>query len=385
MNHKKFGKIRNLVKYLIDMKIFYDGLIYATYSKQSGGISRYFDNLISRLPEDFYPALTTGREKSGSHPTHPNLQLYRFDLRFRPGRICHWLKKEYFRYVCERYKPQIVHPTYYNLLTEREIKNYNVPIVITVYDMIHELFSDLMDPERVTKELKRKAFFCADSILCISESTKKDLLELYPSLESRTKVTYLATEFSEDYINPDASVPSQPYFLYVGGRGTYKNFDQLLLAFSKIIERLNYDDLLLCVVGSAFDNQESERLECLNLSKNVIHYGRATDGQLAKLYNSSIAFVYPSLYEGFGIPPLEAMACGTAVIGANVSSIPEVIGNAGLLFDPKSTDELVDQLLFVLENPLERDKLINKGKQQVKKFSWDKTARETVEIYRSLL
>ncbi|MEB3189190.1 MAG: glycosyltransferase family 1 protein [Snowella sp.] len=367
------------------MKIFYDGLIYAAYSKQSGGITRYFDNLISRLPEDFYPGLTTGREKTGSHPTHPNLQLYRFDLKFRPGRICHWLKKEYFQYIYERYKPQFVHPTYYNLLTEREIKDYNVPVVITFHDIIHELFSDLIDPEGVTRELKRKAVFSADFILCNSENTKKDLLELYPSLENRTKVTYLATEFSENYIDPDASVPSQLYFLYVGARGTYKNFDQLLLAFSKIIDKPNHNDLLLCVVGSPFDDQESERLESLNLSKNVIHYGRATDGQLAKLYNSSIAFVYPSLYEGFGIPPLEAMACGTAVIGANVSSIPEVIGNAGLLFDPKSTDELVDQLLFVLENPLKRDNLINKGKQQVKKFSWDKTAKETVEIYRSLL
>ena len=367
------------------IRLFYDGLIYATYSKQSGGISRYFDNLISRLPDDFYPGLTTDREKTGSHPTHPNLQLYRFDLRFRPGRICNWLKKEYFQYIFNQYKPQLVHPTYYNLLTEREIKNYNFPIVITVYDMIHELFSYLIDTEGVTKELKRKAVFSADSILCISESTKKDLLELYPSLENRTKVTYLATEFSENYIDPDASVPSQPYFLYVGDRGTYKNFDQLLLAFSKIIDKPNYDDLLLCVVGSPFHDQEKERLESLNLSKNVIHYGRATDGQLAKLYNSSIAFVYPSLYEGFGIPPLEAMACCTAVIGSNVSSIPEVIGDAGLLFDPKSTDELVDQLLFILQNPIQRDSLIQKGKQQVKKFSWDKTAKETVEIYRSLL
>ncbi len=166
---------------------------------------------------------------------------------------------------------------------------------------------------------------------------------------------------------------------------TYKNFDQLLLAFSKIIDKPNFADLLLCVVGSPFNDQEKERLESLNLSTNVVHYGRATDGQLAKLYNCSIAFVYPSLYEGFGIPPLEAMACGTVVIGANVSSIPEVIGDAGLLFNPKSTDELVDQFLFVLENPIQRDNLIQKGKQQVKKFSWDKTAQETVAVYRSLL
>ena len=366
-------------------KIFYDGLIYAAYPKQLGGISRYFDNLISRLPKDFYPGLTTGREKTGSHPIHPNLQLYRFDLRFRPGRICNWLRKEYFQYVFQRYKPKLVHPTYYNLLTERTIKDYGVPVVITVYDMIHELFSEQMDPQGATKKTKHDAVFSADVILCISKSTQKDLLELYPSLESRTKVIYLATEFGEDNIDDQAPVPTQPYFLYVGGRRTYKNFDELLLAFQNVTSKPNYTDLLLCVVGSPFDAQEKERLEFLNLSKNVVHYGRATDGQLAKLYNRSIAFVYPSLYEGFGIPLLEAMACGTTVIGSNVSSIPEVVGDAGLFFNPKSTNELVNQLLYILENPIQRDRLIQKGKEQCKKFTWDKTVQKTVEVYRSLL
>ncbi|AGF50605.1 mannosyltransferase B [Synechocystis sp. PCC 6803] len=367
------------------MKIFYDGLIYAAYSKQSGGISRYFDNLISRLPEDFYPGLTTGREKTGSHPIHPHLELYRFDLRFRPGRICNWVRKEYFQYLSEKYKPQLAHPTYYSLLTGRRIESYQCPVVITVHDMIHEIFADYMDPNGEQAEIKRNAILAAQAILCNSENTKRDLLNQYPALENRVSVTYLATEFSEDNIDVNASVPTQPYFLYVGARGTYKNFDQLLLAFQKVTAKPKYADLLLCVVGSPFENQEKERLEFLGLSKNVVHYGRATDGQLAKLYNQSIAFVYPSLYEGFGIPPLEAMACGTAVIGSNVSSIPEVVGDAGLLFDPKSMDQLVDQLLYVLENPIKRDSLIQKGKKQCKKFSWDKTAQQTVETYRSLL
>lgn len=365
------------------MKIFYDGEIYAAYSKQSGGISRYFDNLISRLPEGFLPALTTGRDPNASHPQHPNLQLYRYDLKFRPGRVCYWLRKQYFQFLLNKYKPQIAHPTYYSLLTGRAVSDYKCPVIITVYDMIHEIFADTMDLTGEMAEIKQKSIFSAQAILCISESTKRDLLERYPALEDRVTVTHLATEFNESYINQEATIPSCPYYLYVGARGGYKNFDRLLIAFSKIINK--FPDLLLCVVGSPFTQEEYSRITELNLSQNIEHFGAVSDGQLAKLYNSSIGFVYPSLYEGFGIPPLEAMACGTVVIGSNVSSIPEVVEDAGLLFDPTSIDELVDQLLFLLENPSQREFLIKKGKEQIKKFSWEKTTEQTVKIYQSLI
>jgi len=365
------------------MKIFYDGQIYAAYSKQSGGISRYFDNLISRLPEDFYPTVTNGRDRDRSQPNHPNLNLYRYDLSFRPGRICAWGKRNYFQFISIRSKPQIAHPTYYALLTGREVSDYKCPVAITVYDMIHEIFADSMDANGQMAEIKRKAIFSAQSILCISESTKQDLLERYPSLEDRVTVTLLATELNESYINENAAVPAHPYYLYVGARGDYKNFDRLLIAFAQIIPK--FPDLTLCVVGSLFSKEEHKRIAELNLTQNVEHYGAASDGQLAKLYKSSIAFVYPSLYEGFGIPPLEAMSCGTAVIASNTSSIPEVVGDAGLLFDPTSTDELIDRLLFLLEHPSDRNLLIEKGKQQVQKFSWEKTATQTVNAYHSVI
>jgi glycosyltransferase involved in cell wall biosynthesis len=365
------------------MKVFYDGEIYATYPKQSGGISRYFDNLISRLPEDFYPTLTTAREQKSSHPTHPNLHLYRYNLQFRPGRLSNWLRKKYFQSVPCNYQPQIAHPTYYSLLTGRSISAYNCPVVITVYDMIHENFADSIDPSGYMTDLKRKAMFSAQAILCISESTKRDLLERYPALEDRVTVTLLATELDESYICDRDPVPSRPYYLYVGAREGYKNFDRLLIAFSQITPK--FPDLLLCVVGSPFSKEEFQRIAELNLSQHIEYYGRASDGQLAKLYNKSIAFVYPSLYEGFGIPPLEAMSCGTVVIAADKSSIPEVVEDVGLLFDPQSTDELVDRLLFLLEHPNKRISLIHKGKQQVQKFSWNKTTMQTVDVYRSLL
>ena len=109
-----------------------------------------------------------------------------------------------------------------------------------------------------------------------------------------------------------------------------------------------------------------------------------TNRHLKKLYRESIALVYPSLYEGFGIPPLEAMSCETAVIASDVASIPEVVADAGLLFNPRSSDELTDCLLTLLDQPNERERLIAKGRERVRMFSWDKTVVKTVEIYRAV-
>jgi glycosyltransferase involved in cell wall biosynthesis len=106
-----------------------------------------------------------------------------------------------------------------------------------------------------------------------------------------------------------------------------------------------------------------------------------SDRHLAKLYRCSMAFIYPSLYEGFGIPALEAMSCGTPVIASNTSSIPEVVGDAGILFNPESSDDLADILMSVLDNPLERDRLIARGLKRSAMFSWDRTVAQTLDVY----
>ena len=137
-------------------------------------------------------------------------------------------------------------------------------------------------------------------------------------------------------------------------------------------------------MGPPFDETEKQALAELKLTDRIEHYGQVSDSHLAKLYHCSIALVYPSHYEGFGIPPIEAMSCGTAVIASNASCIPEVVGDAGLLFNPSSTDELVDIMLLLVDKPNERDRLVKMGCQRAQAFSWDKTAASTVDIYRSL-
>jgi len=143
-------------------------------------------------------------------------------------------------------------------------------------------------------------------------------------------------------------------------------------------------DLALCVVGLPLNRTEKKLIAQLKLTNYIEHYSYANDYHLAKLYRCSIALVYPSLYEGFGIPPLEAMSCGTVTVASDCSSIPEVVGDAGILFNPQATLDLADILLSLLDNSLERARLIAKGHQRAKMFSWDKTVEQTLDIYRSV-
>lgn len=361
------------------MRIFYDGQIYKIVPTQ--GISRYFANIISRLPESYTPLVTT--YASGvNYPDHQNIQLFKY-RNFRPGRVSSWLEKYYFNSVSNSNKFNLAHPTYYSLLSRQEINSYSCPVVLTVYDMIHELFSNQIDPSGRQIEEKRKAIHAAQMIICISENTKKDLLERYSLPEDKVKVTHLASSINASMAYGSEPVPSRPYYLYVGSRNSdYKNFNGLLSAFAKAVSI--QPDLALCVVGLPLNRTEKKLIAQLKLTNYIEHYSYANDYHLAKLYRCSIALVYPSLYEGFGIPPLEAMSCGTVTVASDCSSIPEVVGDAGILFNPQATLDLADILLSLLDNSLERARLIAKGHQRAKMFSWDKTVEQTLDIYRSV-
>lgn len=363
------------------MRILYDGRIYQI--QNAGGINRYFASLISRLPESFIPTFTTCESRDLHHPSHPNLKVFpyrKFSSRSRS--ISSWLEKYYFRSVAAFNRFDVAHPTYYTLLTRQELDKYRCPVVLTVHDMIYEIFPEQTDPLGKNAESKQKAVLAAEAIICVSENTKKDLLERHPSLEDRVTVTYLASEIEASLSHGSEPVPSQPYYLYVGSRAKYKNFDGLLVAIAKTVSL--QPDVVLCIVGSPLNDIEEKMIVNLKLTNHIKYYGYVNDNHLAKLYRCSVAFVYPSLYEGFGIPPLEAMSCGTVVVASNCSSIPEVVGDAGLLFDPKSTNDLVDILLFLLDSSTERDRLIAKGYKRAQAFSWDKTVAQTVDIYRSV-
>lgn len=365
------------------MNVMYDGQIYT--SQATGGINRYFTNIINHLPHDVYPTLTTTSQRRDrlSHPVHANLTVKEY-RDFWPRRISNQVCSYYNRWITSRSNFDIYHPTYYSQLTKTRLGNVRIPVVITVYDMIHELFANELDPENRTVDIKHESIVAADSILCISNSTKRDLLKYFPNVEPKINVTHLASEFSKDWSYGDESVPSRPYFLYVGGRTkAYKNFDGLLYAFSKVATANPHP--ILVVVGRCFNKEERRLIKHLKIESRIVSYGYVNDKYLAKLYRCAEAFVYPSLYEGFGIPPLEAMICGTVVIASNTSSIPEIVGDAAILFEPTALNELAEILIYILDSPACHERLISQGYKQAQKFSWSKTAEETMQAYKALL
>ena len=230
----------------------------------------------------------------------------------------------------------------------------------------------------------------SDTIITVSEFSKKDIIRIFNVDDDKIKVTHLA---AEDYFRPIDKEKSKyflknkyniesDFILYVGGFSPRKNVRSILVAFSRIYQSLSKDYKVL-ILGSASDDHSYliTLCESLNISDNVIFTGYVPYEDLPYFYNSCSVFVYPSLYEGFGLPPLEAMSCGIPVITSNIASIPEVVGDSALLINPFDTEELKIALEKVLENAALSEELSKLGYARSKLFNWEKTASETLKIY----
>lgn len=271
---------------------------------------------------------------------------------------------------------QIYHPTYYvDALPFSRIKK-----VATALDMIHELFPNQFSGDDLTTKRKRQLFHTAELIISISEHTKKDLIDIFRIPAEKIRVIPLAQSLP----TPQAiksSVSEKPYFLYVGLRGGYKNFSGLLSAFGKAGLAKDFD--LVCFGGGPLLENEKNEINDLGISA-AIHQISGDDQVLANTYARAWAFVYPSLYEGFGIPPLEAMACGCPVIACRSSSIPEVVGDAAQMFSPDSEESLIEALRRIAQDHSLRQRLIPAGLGRERQFSWDKTYAEHLKVYQEL-
>jgi glycosyltransferase involved in cell wall biosynthesis len=278
-----------------------------------------------------------------------------------------------------RGKVDIYHPTLYRALPWVRRRR----VVVTHHDCIHERFPTLFSNAASIVESKRKLFAQADAIICVSESSRRDLLHFYNVAEIKTHVVYHG--FSP-LPPPGADPPDlgEPYLLYVGSRAGYKNFGLLLEAFSRSGLAEGYR--LLAVGGGSFTPAEQERIASLKLGRSVTVVPKADDATLARAYRHAALFIYPSLYEGFGFPPLEAMSLGCPVLVNQTSSLPEICGDAAFYFDTAAgAGELSRCLTSVLADDLGRAMKRELGEQRVRLYDWNRSARDTLDVYRTVL
>ncbi len=362
------------------MRILYDGFIYDYQAH--GGINRYFNEIIPRLPASAVPIVSTYLGSRENWPRHPRLSVIQSKPFARTPALA-TLGRAWMRLQVECTARDLVHPTYYTLHSATELRRSRRPVVLTVLDMIHEVFADTVDPDRTMARAKAACIERADAILCISEHTRADLVARFPAVAERCVVTPLASSMQLDPAALAAAPPPErPYFLHVGGREAYKNFPFLLRAWAKFHATRRAARLL--VVGRQWLPAERALLAELGIADSVLHRGEADDTQLALLYAQSLALIYPSLYEGFGIPPLEAMRCGTAVVCSDTSSLPEVCGDAPLYFDPRDEEMLLTHLRTLFDSEEARRQCIARGASRAQLFSWDRTAAQTWEVYHRL-
>lgn len=362
------------------VRLVYD---YQIFSRQKyGGISRYIYELakcIKNEPE-FDVRILAGFYINQYLRSEPSDLVKGFAVPKinKTGKLIDQLNATLSKVWLSSNPVEIVHETFYS---PQRLASRHTRIVLTVYDMIDEKFYGDSD----FAQHKATAIERADHIVCISENTKNDLLKFLAVDANKISVIYLGyslEQFPEDDL--DEFPIDAPYLLYVGDRYGYKNFSGLLQAYASS-ERLKKDFKLVCFGGLSLAPENLQTAYDLGIPKgNLLHFS-GDDRLLQQFYKRASVFVYPSLYEGFGIPPLEAMALSCPVVCSNTSSIPEVVGDAAELFNPVDCDHIAAAIETVVYSAERTEQLKALGKTRSKLFSWEKCAYETRQVYQALV
>lgn len=349
--------------------ILLDNIIFSL--QKSGGISTYWGEIIEKLINSNYEYKIFERNDSISNIVRKNIVI-------PESKICISKKKKLFIDRISTIDPKcnddaIFHSSYFRNVSSK-YRN-NIKTILTIHDFIPEYFYTGIKLKLHTAQ-KKIALQNADKIITISNSTKRDLFKFHPWVDQDKVVTiYNGVSKKFNLINDIYDSNVKPKLLFVGSRANYKNFKQLVLILSKL------SDFILIIVGTKLTTSEIDFLN-VNLGKNWEFHNNINTSNLNILYSSSLALIYPSLYEGFGIPILEAMRCGCPVIALRNSSIPEVSGEAAVLLDSLTVDSLKNGLFEILNN---RNKYVLNGLKHSLDFSWDKCFDETLKVYNSFL
>lgn len=351
------------------MQINYDNIIYSL--QKAGGISIYWTELIKRIV----------KKDNVSFYESQNSNIFRKEIvivtKEESGINFNILR--YLPFIKKLPSKSIFHSSYYRVALQKDVVN-----ITTVHDFTYEYFrSGLAKYIHVWQ--KGFAIKKSDGIICVSENTKKDFIKFYPMIdESKIKVIYngvgdefINLENPKEYLTDEFErLKDKKYILYIGDRSSYKNFDIAVEVLKKL-----YDYSFVVVGGQEFSMSENENMK--DIKNRVYHFRGIGGDKLNTLYNNAFCLLYPSSYEGFGIPISEAMKAGCPVVSTNISSIPEVAGDSGLLVDEIKVDNFKNEIKK-LENNEFRSELINKGLEQSKKFSWDKCFDDTYSFYQKV-
>lgn len=267
-------------------------------------------------------------------------------------------------------------------------------LVVTIHDLI-----PIRMPEVMSRRGRRSTYYIlnkhaintSEVILVPSESTKSDVLDIFDCSEEKVHVIHHAlddvflnvAENRADYI-PNGLRPGDRYLLSVGSAKPNKNLVRLLEAFARVKKEISAKLVLIGDLDARYPEVQFASNN-LHIQNDVIFTGRVTDSELLSLYSKALAFVFPSVYEGFGLPPLEAMACNTPVTCSKATSLPEVVGDAALLFDPYSVESISNAIVRVVLDQQLRVSLIAKGRQRINEFTWDKTLSRVLKVYEDLI
>ncbi|MCA9873491.1 MAG: glycosyltransferase family 4 protein [Anaerolineales bacterium] len=355
------------------------------------GIGRYVSNLARALP----PVLASDERlillRDPTRPSRwqlpaPSAQVAWVETAVSPFSLSQqWQIPKLLREV----GADLYHSPYY-LMPYRT----GIPSLLTFYDLIPQRFPQYVSPRArlLTSLLTRLALRAADQVVAISQFTRDDALAAYPLAAEKITAVPLAADphfqpqsaAEIDRIRTTYHLPPT-YALYLGINKPHKNLVNLLLAWNMLIEQLPEAPPL--VIAGAWDERYPEAKEtaaALNLTSHITFLGPVAEEDLPGLYAGAALFVFPSQYEGFGLPVIEAMACGTAVACARTSSLPEVGGEAAAYFDPTQPEEITAVLYHLLTDNAARERRQALGQKQAQLFSWEKTAVETLALYRQL-
>jgi len=385
------------------MRILFDHQIFSL--QNYGGISRYFCELMDRFSLDPDIELTLALRYSRNENICNRHSLNRYwsnrsnllwDTQIFPAiqKITHVDILNRLRInqiesvrLLKKQDYDIFHPTYYNPYFLQYLQKK--PFVLTVYDMIYELYPDYFSPNDPINIWKKQLIEQAEAIIAISENTKNDIIKFTNADPDRISVIYLGNPFEfvnypdQTKNNLDIPIFNESYLLFVGNRSGYKNFIFFIKSVTELLKK--YEDLYIyCAGGGSFTPSELKVLNESNILSKV-RFVKINDLIMKHLYENAQAFIFPSLYEGFGLPVLEAFSCGCPAILSNSSSLSEIGADAACYFDPNDPESLIQAIEAILSDKHYREILIMKGFERSKLFSWDKTALDTKKVYNNLL